>query len=227
MLADSEPVALITTSALRAQLTCLSADTATPLAVIELEQASPRQTVYPTDNIPPAQLGLTPAHLAYVIYTSGSTGKPKGVMIEHRHVAHLAMSQAQYCALTKHDRVVQFANIGFDYSVADIFGSLCCGATLVLRTDDWIGSVEAFWQYCRAYRITYADIPTQFWKQLCHAGLALPETLRIVCTGGEAAPEAAVQSWFEHYPEGPALLNFYGPTEATVNTTALRFQPQD
>ncbi|QIZ46641.1 amino acid adenylation domain-containing protein [Dickeya zeae] len=227
MLADSEPVALITTSTLRTQLTCLSADTATPHAVIELEQTSPRQTVYPTDNIPPARLGLTPAHLAYVIYTSGSTGKPKGVMIEHRHVAHLAMSQAQYCALTKHDRVVQFANIGFDYSVADIFGSLCCGATLVLRTDDWISSMEAFWQYCRAYRITYADIPTQFWKQLCHAGLALPETLRIVCTGGEAAPEAAVQSWFEHYPEGPALLNFYGPTEATVNTTALRFQPQD
>ncbi|WP_193747035.1 non-ribosomal peptide synthetase, partial [Dickeya sp. NCPPB 3274] len=227
MLADSEPAALITTSTLRAQLTCLSADTATPHAVIELEHESPLQTVYPTDNIPPAVLGLTPAHLAYVIYTSGSTGKPKGVMIEHRHVAHLAMSQAQYCALTRHDRVVQFANIGFDYSVADIFGSLCCGATLVLRTDDWIGSVEAFWQYCRAYRITYADIPTQFWKQLCHAGLALPETLRIVCTGGEAAPEAAVQSWFENYPEGPTLLNFYGPTEATVNTTALRFQPQD
>ncbi|MCA7011679.1 amino acid adenylation domain-containing protein, partial [Dickeya dadantii] len=227
MLADCEPAALITTSALRAQLTCLSADAAATQAVIELDHESPSWTEYPTDNIPPASLGLTPAHLAYVIYTSGSTGKPKGVMIEHRHVAHLALSQAQYCALTKHDRLVQFANIGFDYSVADIFGALCCGAALVLRTDDWISSVDTFWQYCRAYHITYADIPTQFWKQLCDAGLALPETLRIVCTGGEAAPEASVQNWFRHYPEGPILVNFYGPTEATVNTTALRFQPHD
>ncbi|KGT96110.1 AMP-binding protein, partial [Dickeya fangzhongdai] len=91
MLADSEPVMLITTTALNTRM-------AASCPVIELDDPTRPWSSCPTDNINPATRGLTPHHLAYVIYTSGSTGKPKGVLVEHASVVNLwaGLEQAVY-----------------------------------------------------------------------------------------------------------------------------------
>jgi D-alanine--poly(phosphoribitol) ligase subunit 1 len=68
--------------------------------------------------------------LAYVIFTSGSTGTPKGVMISrsalNSHIGWLGDAWG----IRPGDRISQYPNIGFDLSVADIYGSICFGATL-------------------------------------------------------------------------------------------------
>ncbi|WP_035338681.1 AMP-binding protein, partial [Dickeya sp. DW 0440] len=64
MLADSAPVALLTTAALRSTLS-------TDCPVIELDNPTPPWASCSADNIPPATRGLMSHHLAYVIYTSG------------------------------------------------------------------------------------------------------------------------------------------------------------
>ncbi|MDT8905201.1 amino acid adenylation domain-containing protein, partial [Pseudomonas prosekii] len=73
MLQDSQPLAVLTQSALSlptGDLPCLLLDT----------DASLHAAHDVAFDVNPRIAGLTPQHLAYVIYTSGSTGQSKGVM---------------------------------------------------------------------------------------------------------------------------------------------------
>jgi acyl transferase domain-containing protein/non-ribosomal peptide synthetase component F/acyl carrier protein len=77
-----------------------------------------------------------PDDLAYVIYTSGSTGLPKGVMIDHRGAVNTILDINQRFGVKPEDRVLSLANLNFDLSVYDIFGTLAAGGTIVLPEAD-------------------------------------------------------------------------------------------
>ncbi|MFP2913606.1 AMP-binding protein, partial [Pyxidicoccus sp. 3LFB2] len=70
--------------------------------------------------------------LAYVIYTSGSTGRPKGTLLQHRGLCNTALNVVRAHRYHPGSRVLQNAAFGFDASVAEVFGALLAGATLVL-----------------------------------------------------------------------------------------------
>ncbi|MBM7127908.1 non-ribosomal peptide synthetase, partial [Dyella mobilis] len=175
-----------------------------------------------------AVLGLHSRHLAYVIYTSGSTGKPKGVMIEHAAVCHqISALQASY-GYEKHDRILQFASVSFDASIEEIFGALLTGASLVLRTQAWLTSVDDFIDNCALHQITVTSLPTSFWSQLVNTEgrKALPNTLRLMVIGGEEASAATLKAWCSQEGYRPELMNSYGPTETTVNATLQKIRPE-
>jgi amino acid adenylation domain-containing protein len=166
---------------------------------------------------------LTPDHLAYIIYTSGSTGRPKGVEVTHGALANFVAHAGDTFALGPGDRVLQFASIGFDAAVEEIFPCLIRGATLVLRTDTMLDSVSMFLQKCRDWEITVLDLPTAYWHELTETiwrqKLSLPASLRLVIIGGEKAiPERLIQ-WQGTAGGEIRLLNTYGPTEGTVVAT--------
>jgi amino acid adenylation domain-containing protein len=165
-----------------------------------------------------------PDNLAYVIYTSGSTGKPKGVMIEHRSLVNFTQAAIATYEITASDRVLQFASISFDTAAEEIYPCLTTGGTLVLRTDEMLGSVAAFLQQCQELNLTVLDLPTAYWHQLttqlASAQLKLPESLRLVIIGGEAALPAQVATWNRCVGDRPMLMNTYGPTETTIVATA-------
>lgn len=179
------------------------------------------QIALESDRHPVAQ--VTCQHLAYVIYTSGSTGKPKGVMIEHRSLVNFTLAAIADYELTARDRVLQFASISFDTAAEEIYPCLCAGGTLILRTDEMLGSVSTFLQQCQAFNLTVLDLPTAYWHQLtiqlAASRLSLPTSLRLVIIGGEAALPAQVMLWKTWVGELPKLVNTYGPTEATIVTT--------
>ena len=75
---------------------------------------------------------VPPESLAYVIFTSGSTGVPKGVAIDHRGAANTVWDVSERVGLGDDDAVLGLSSLTFDLSVWDLFGSLACGATLVL-----------------------------------------------------------------------------------------------
>jgi amino acid adenylation domain-containing protein len=162
-------------------------------------------------------------NLAYVMYTSGSTGRPKGVMIEHRNLAwYTQVAIAQY-KLAPDDRVLQFNTLSFDISVEEIFSCLGCGATLVLRNDEMMGSIPGFLQTCQDWGITWLSLPAAFWHELA-TGLAeeprrLPPSLRLVILGGDKVLSERVMVWRRHAGQQVQLMNTYGPTEATVVAT--------
>ncbi len=172
-----------------------------------------------SEPVAPARL----SDLACIMYTSGSTGAPKGVMITHASLAAFVASAVEVYHIEPDDRVLQFFSHCFDGSLEEIFPCLLRGATLVLRSDEMARSVASFWASCQAWRISVLDLPTAFWHHVVaeieRPYWRLPEPLRLVIIGGERAEPKLVATWQEHVGDVPALINSYGPTEATVSST--------
>jgi syringomycin synthetase protein SyrE len=141
-------------------------------------------------------------------------------MIEHRSVCHLTAAFAAQVRLQPGERVLQFASITFDVSVAEIFTALRAGATLVLRNDAWLESAQAFWASCERHQVNVLRLPMRFWQLLAaEADVPVPACVRFVGCGGEAISPVAIAQWFRREGHRPALLNTYGPTEITVNAS--------
>jgi amino acid adenylation domain-containing protein len=163
-------------------------------------------------------------NLAYVIYTSGSTGKPKGVMIQHKSLVNFTQAAISQYELKASDLILQFASISFDAAIEEIFPCLSIGATLVIRSDQMLGSVPDFVEKCYQQSITVLDLPTAFWHQIISGlstyHLALPETVRLVIIGGEKATPQQLATWHQNVDSQKVrLINSYGPTETTVVAT--------
>jgi non-ribosomal peptide synthetase component F len=126
-------------------------------------------------------------NLAYVIYTSGSTGTPKGVMVQHGSLANYIQAVSLAYEIVPEDRILQFSSFNFDASVEEIFMSLTCGATLVLRDGEVPKAPAEFLQECREKKLTVLDLPTSYWHELSHGDWAVASSLRLVIIGGDKA----------------------------------------
>ncbi|MBE0361901.1 hypothetical protein PULV_a4233 [Pseudoalteromonas ulvae UL12] len=163
---------------------------------------------------------LCERNLAYIIYTSGSTGKPKGVMIEHQSLVNLIEALADEYLYGQHDRVLQFASLTFDMSVEEVFGALGNGSALILRDESWISDVATFWHKCEQFGVTAVNLPTAFWHEVVSdQARPIPASLRQISVGGEQLNPDKVDAWFKRAGHSPRLVNAYGPTEYTVNTS--------
>ena len=161
---------------------------------------------------------------AYLIYTSGSTGRPKGTVISHGNLARSTAAR-----LTFYDRhpgvFLLLSSFAFDSSVAGIFWTMASGGTLVLsghRTEqDPAGLGRLIRQTGVSHTLMLPSL-YQLILEFCPAeDLA---SLAVVMVAGEVCPPALVGRHFAALP-GTELVNEYGPTEATVWSTAHRFQP--
>ena len=164
--------------------------------------------------------GLHPDNLAYVMYTSGSTGVPKGVMITHRALVNHTCSAIAAYGLSTSDRLLQFASLSINTSAEEIYPTLSCGATLVLRRGRLVQEPLRFLSECADAGITVLDLPTAYWHELASellmAEIALPESIRLVIVGGEKLQREATGEWL---PERVKLVNSYGPAETTIVAT--------
>jgi amino acid adenylation domain-containing protein len=172
------------------------------------------------------------SNLAYVIYTSGSTGAPKGVMIEHRSLVNFTQSVRDKYGMSNTDRVLQAASISFDAAAEEIYPCLLCGATLVLRTAEMLGSISTFVQKCSRWQLTILMVGTAYWNQLTSelatTNDTLPPSVRLLSIGSEKWLPEKLKLWQKCMDERsrvhnlaspPLLINGYGPTEATVLAT--------
>ncbi len=224
LLGDSAPKVVLTQRELRAGLPAAAA------TLVEIDADAAAWAALPAADLDGADLDETAddaSALAYVIYTSGSTGQPKGVMVEHAGLINqIAALQAHY-ALSAADRVLQFVSPTFDVSVEEIFTALLSGATLVLRTDEWIAGPARWCELCAQHALTVANLPTLFWQQLAQAAdVAIPPALRQIVIGGDAVSPAALAAWWSRGGHRPALSNAYGPTETTINASVADCAPQ-
>jgi arthrofactin-type cyclic lipopeptide synthetase A len=169
--------------------------------------------------------GLSASNLAYMIYTSGSTGTPKGVMLEHRGLCNLVHWGSQICPPTAPAALLQKAPFSFDGSVWEFFWPLTAGVRLVLARPDGHRDPEYLAQEIRARQITVL----KFVPALLQQFLELEDVRQctsltdIFCGGGEFTA-ALAHSARQHLP-WVRLHNVYGPTEATVDSTAYTLQP--
>jgi non-ribosomal peptide synthetase-like protein len=173
---------------------------------------------FPRSRISRQESGVSPADLAYIIYTSGSTGRPKGVMAEHRHVSLFVDAFNKVCGTRPGDRIYQGFSLSFDGSVEEIWMAFSNGSTLVVPALDAPRFGDELAHYLESLEINYfSTVPTM----LATMTPSIP-TLQTVVLSGEVCPPQLVKTWAR---DGLRILNVYGPTEATVNTTVFECSP--
>jgi amino acid adenylation domain-containing protein len=152
-------------------------------------------------------------NLAYIIYTSGSTGLPKGVEIEHRSLLNLVFWHRRAFEVSEQSRATLLAAPGFDASVWELWPYLTAGAQLRIPDQETRIISEQLRDWIVAESITISFLPTPLAERML--ALEWPEhtALRSMLTGGDT---------LHHYPSHQcfALVNNYGPTEATVVATS-------
>jgi len=206
LLQDSDPIAVLAQASTR--------DLLGRVPVIDLD-ASDWQNL-PDHN--PQLPKLTPENLAYVIYTSGSTGQPKGVMVEHRTLENLVHWHAEAFDLHAGSHTASVAGCGFDAMAWEVWPALCVGATLHLPPPS-IGNehLDELLEWWRAQPLQVSFLPTPVAEYAFSRELGHP-TLRTLLIGGDKLRQFPCEQTF-------AVINNYGPTEATVVATSGRIEP--
>ncbi len=160
-----------------------------------------------------------PANTAYLIYTSGSTGLPKGVPVPHAPIAEYFVWFGDEYRVDETDRLLQVASPSFDVSIGEIFGTLICGARLVIPRPDGLRDIGYLTELLRREGITSMHfVPSLLGLFLSLPGVNQWRTLRRVPIGGEPLPGEIADKF--HATFDALLYNFYGPTETIVNATS-------
>jgi amino acid adenylation domain-containing protein len=177
---------------------------------------------------------VSPQDLVYVIYTSGSTGTPKGVAVRHFNLVNYSDFIARRLKLEEHTAGLQFATvstISADLGNTCIFPSLISGGCLHVIGFETAMSPALFGAYVTDHPIDVLKITPSHLSSLLNGDngdALLPRKYLIL--GGEATRWDLV----ERIRRGNkcALLNHYGPTEATVgcctfsaNSDVRRWEP--
>ncbi|MCP3144849.1 non-ribosomal peptide synthetase, partial [Pyxidicoccus xibeiensis] len=162
------------------------------------------------EHAPPSV--VTADNLAYVIYTSGSTGRPKGTLLAHRGLCNTALAAVKAHGFRPDSRVLQFAAIGFDASVCEMFATLLAGARLCLAPREAMLPGTSLAAVLREQRITAVTLTPSVLALQSEEGL--PDLETVISAGEACTPELA-----SRWGRGRTLLNAYGPTEVTVCAT--------
>lgn len=168
----------------------------------------------PAATIPVRWPRPDPRQLAYVVYTSGSTGQPKGVAVEHRGLAGLVAWHLRAYALGPGEHSTHLAATSFDAAVWEIWPSLAAGACLHVVDDETRVRPTALRDFLVQHAIDVAFVPTPLVPALLDVSWPSDTRLRALLTGGDRLSVAPA-------PTLPfRVVNHYGPTEASVVTTA-------
>lgn len=162
--------------------------------------------------------------LMYVLTTSGSTGIPKHVPINQKNVeaycnGYLQMFpelQSHSCVLQTHDHTTDAAFTSYllpllvgacVYTLPDgQFKFLSIAKLMCNKKINWVKLTPSVLTYLNPY-IHKLDL-----NHISHFSF-----------GGEALPLSQVQKWWALFPKAE-VVNFYGPTEATMNSTFYKFK---
>ncbi|MGW0585869.1 amino acid adenylation domain-containing protein, partial [Streptomyces sp. NPDC002920] len=203
LLADTVPVCAVTTA---------DGSRLLPESVPRLLPDGPGHDADPGDA--DRTEALRPEHTAYVIHTSGSTGRPKAVLIPHSAVVNLALWAREAFGPGRLSHVLAATSLTFDVSVFEILCPLMCGGSVEVVRDvlslaerpagRWEGSL-------------LSAVPSALSNLVGHHDVTLDAD--DVVLAGEALPGHVVAEIRAAVPRA-RIANVYGPTEATVYTTA-------
>lgn len=157
--------------------------------------------------------------LAYILFTSGSTGKPKGVMVGKDNLAAMMNSfWATGIDITEEDRVLQCAELTFDYSVWCLLMAITKGACLYTIPDDAIR-----FQYTGGlideYALTVLPVVPSTLRYLQPYFEELDLSCIRYCILGAEALQLSIVEVFRKYAPHAEIHNYYGPTECAIAST--------
>ncbi len=153
---------------------------------------------------PPGRTRLHHLHL-------GDHREAEGVEVTHSGLAPFSAEQLARYSTTPAARVMQFASPSFDASVLELLLAVGAGATLVIVPPGVYGGDELR-SLLVEQRVTHGFITPSALASVDPAGV---DDFTHFSIGGEAVPSELIARW----APGRAVMNGYGPTEATIMVT--------
>ncbi len=173
----------------------------------------------PTDPAQAPPPRTTGADRAYVMFTSGSTGRPKPVAVAHRGVVRLAVSDLVAQRPRPGERVLHAYGLSSDSSTIEIWAALLGGGCLVLVDREELLSPAVLEERLATERVAIAYLTTGVFHHVARTRPQALRTLRFASAGGEAMDPDLTRAVLAACPD-TTVVNFYGPTENTVVSTA-------
>jgi len=168
--------------------------------------------------------GVRLRNLAYVIYTSGSTGRPKGVMNTHGAIINRLLWMQSDRLLERSDWVLQKTPYSFDASIWELFAPLMLGGRVVMARPGGQQDSAYLVRVISEQQITVLQlVPSMLRVLLAERHIRECVSLRALCCGGEALALDLQERFFASFSSA-RLYNFYGPTEASIDTTSWECQ---
>ncbi|GCD32737.1 non-ribosomal peptide synthetase [Streptomyces chrestomyceticus JCM 4735] len=164
------------------------------------------------------------ADCAYVAFTSGTTGRPKPVALSHRGVVRLVLSDPGLTPPAPGDGVLHAYSLSSDASTIEIWSALLTGACLVVADREELLSPTALERLFHAGGVTVAYLTTSVFHLVARTRPEALAGLRFVSAGGEAMDPRLANAVLAACPR-TTVVNFYGPTENAVVSTAHVLTP--
>jgi amino acid adenylation domain-containing protein len=162
---------------------------------------------------------VSPEHLAYVINTSGCSGAPNGVMVTHGNLANYVADMTARIGAADPQTFALVTAASTNLANTALFGALCSGGTLLLVDAQTATNAEAFARLAERTPIDVLTITPSHLRELIAASDARVLPQRRLVLGGEPVAWDLIA---EVRALGDcAILNHYGPAEATVGSCTL------
>ncbi|WP_344369193.1 amino acid adenylation domain-containing protein, partial [Streptomyces indiaensis] len=168
---------------------------------------------------------VTAGDLAYVIYTSGSTGEPKGVAVEHGNVRHILNAWDERYGLEEmKPRFLSVSSLSVDLFFADLIRSVPFGGALVIASKDVTTEPSALLDLIAETDATGLEIVPSLLnavlQEVERRGTAFPP-LRLISVGSEGWRVEDCRALLRRIRHDCVVVNAYGGTEATVDSTVF------
>jgi amino acid adenylation domain-containing protein len=162
-------------------------------------------------------------NLAYLIYTSGSTGKSKGVMVEHSSLVNAYYSWEKAYQLDSQVRChLQMANFSFDVFTGDLVRALCSGGKLVLCPRELLLESQQLYELICQQQVDCAEFVPVVLRNLVEyleKSQQKLDFMRLVICGSDSWYGAEYQRFRAVLGEDTRLINSFGVTEATIDSS--------
>ncbi len=222
MLRDSGATTLLTEQHLRGRLP------GCPSLVVALDAVAQSPAEIETAN---PDVRVCGENIAYVVYTSGSTGRPKGVVVSHRSILAAASAwQEAYDLASPPLRHLQAAGFAFDVFTGDWVRALTTGGTLVACPRSVLLDPAALADLIRRERIECLElVPAVASALAAHIERQREDlgTIRLLAVGSDTLHGSLYRRLWRLMRPGGKVVNSYGLTEATVDSTYFTERPDD
>jgi amino acid adenylation domain-containing protein len=183
--------------------------------------------LFETDSVSKLDLKDYPEdNHAYILFTSGSTGFPKGVPITRGNLFTFAETfQSFGHKVDESDRFIQMFDYTFDLSIFCCFMPALYGASVHPVSSKGVKLSNTF-NVLLDNKITYALLVPAFLSFLkpYYEEIELPH-MRYLLFAGEAMPNELTYQFSKCVPNSK-ILNYYGPTEATIFCTGYEWKEE-